>query len=87
MFLKIDLLKIFGDRVAKVSFSRYQHLCERDAYERKLKGFIENEVTALHEYNKELENVCRVRRSCAPCGPPSFSSFFHEAAKGGQGGT
>jgi len=40
----------------------YQHLCDRDAYERKLKGFIENEVNVLHQYNKELEQYCQWRR-------------------------
>ena len=44
----------------------YQHLSERDAYERKLKGFIENEVNVLHQYNKELEQYCQWRRERLP---------------------
>ncbi len=51
----------------------YQHLCDRDAYERKLKGFIENEVNVLHQYNKELEQYCQWRRGTFP-DPPRLKS-------------
>eukprot|EP00438_Fugacium_kawagutii_P015815 Skav211374 [mRNA] locus=scaffold2406:55438:57222:+ [translate_table: standard] len=52
----------------------YQHLCERDAYERKLKGFIENEVSMLHQYNKELEQYCQWRRERLPDVPRLIKS-------------
>jgi len=40
----------------------YQHLSEREAYEQKLKSYIEHEVGALQQYNQELEDYCRRRR-------------------------
>eukprot|EP00439_Symbiodinium_sp_Y106_P049993 s5218_g6.t1 len=61
----------YEQKIAKL----HLHLSEREACERKLKGFIENEIDILHQYNKELEDYCRWRRggwlesACTASGP------------------
>ncbi|CAJ1443517.1 unnamed protein product [Effrenium voratum] len=62
-----ELKQKYEQKIAKL----YQHLSEREAYERKLKGFIENEVHVLHQYNKELEHYCQWRRGAVP-DPPTL---------------
>ncbi|CAE7785171.1 unnamed protein product [Symbiodinium sp. CCMP2592] len=39
----------YEQKIAKL----HLHLSEREACERKLKGFIENEIDILHQYNKD----------------------------------
>jgi len=57
----------YEQKIAKL----HRHLTEREAYERKLKGFIENEVNVLHHYNKELDHYCQWRRGKLP-EPPLY---------------
>lgn len=47
----------------------YRHVSSREAYERSLKAFIENEVDVLHKYNQELDIYCH-RRQVRP--PPAI---------------
>ncbi|CAE8639274.1 unnamed protein product [Polarella glacialis] len=60
---QISLLKQkYEQKIAKL----YRHLSERESYEQKLKAFIENEVDVLHQYNKDLDHYCQLRKGGAP---------------------
>jgi len=48
----------YEQKIAKL----YRHLSDREAYEQRLKGFIENEVDVMHKYNRELDHYCQWRR-------------------------
>jgi len=57
-----ELLKHQKHKYEQKISKLYRHLSDREAYEQRLKGFIENEVDVMHKYNRELDNYCQGRR-------------------------
>jgi len=56
----------------------YRHLSEREAYEQKLKDYIENEVGVLRQYSHELEDYWRGRCSQRRSGAPQWNEEEEE---------
>merc|ERR1740121_1228645 len=75
---KIERLKQrYEQKMAKM----YRHLSEREAYEHKLKLLIENEVSILHQYNRELDGQSRGRRA-TEWQPVALDEFVADRMRG-----